>query len=126
VGAESDIQGARLRGRTLPTLTAGLCHGMPDCPREKSGAQARVGAHARPQRCSDPYPPSRLLRLLLEHLTRWAFVGLSPDSTNAVKVSRATKIAGNMFAESTPDAVVKGADEVTAVRNVSRALQAAA
>jgi hypothetical protein len=31
-----------------------------------------------------------------------------------------------MFAESTPDAVVKGADEVTAVRNVSRALQAAA
>jgi hypothetical protein len=67
-----------------------------------------------------------LKHLLLEHLTQVNVVGFLPDSTNAVKVSKTTKIAGNVFAECSCDAVVTGTDEVTAVRNFTRALQAAA
>ena len=50
-------------------------------------------------------------------IVRNVFTGRASTHINAVKVGKATKVAENVFAQSTRDVVIKGADKVTAAGN---------
>ena len=59
-------------------------------------------------------------------MVRNVFAGKALTHINAVKAGTATKLAGNVFAETTRNAVVKGVDKVTAGKNVTAAVRGAA
>jgi hypothetical protein len=53
------------------------------------------------------------------------FTGKASTHINAVKTGKATRIANNVFAQTTRDAVMKGGQYVSAVGNVTRSVKEA-